>query len=95
MPLCRASSRTPPRASAALGDAHYACLLQNHGSITVGETLSEAYSRTERLEEMAILYYRTRLIGEPLLLTPEQAAEVAPKVSAYVRSAARSTGSEE
>lgn len=83
------------RASEALGDSHYACLLQNHGTITVGETLSEAYSRTERLEEMAMIYYRTRLAGDPLLLTPEQAAEVAPKVSSYVRSATRSSGGKE
>jgi L-fuculose-phosphate aldolase len=80
------------RASEALGDSHHACLLQNHGTITVGETLSEAYSRSERLEEMAMIYYRTRLAGEPLVLTPEQAAEVAPKVSSYVRSATRSIG---
>jgi L-fuculose-phosphate aldolase len=83
------------RASEALGDSHHACLLQNHGTITVGETLSEAYSRSERLEEMAMIYYRTRLAGEPLVLTPEQAAEVAPKVSSYVRSATRSIGGKE
>jgi L-fuculose-phosphate aldolase len=83
------------RASEALGDSHYACLLQNHGTITVGETLSEAYSRTERLEEMAMIYYRTKIAGDPLVLTPEQAAEVAPKVSSYVRSATRPTGGKE
>ena len=83
------------RASETLGDYHYACLLQNHGTITVGETLDEAYSMTERLEEMAMIYYRARLAGEPLLLTPEQAAEVAPKVSSYVRSATRFTGGKE
>jgi L-fuculose-phosphate aldolase len=79
------------RASEALGDSHYACLLQNHGTITVGETLSEAYSRTERLEEMAMIYYRTRLAGDPLILTPEQATQVAPKVSSYIRSTIRSS----
>ncbi len=83
------------RASESLGDSHYACLLQNHGTITVGETLSEAYSRTERLEEMAMIYYRTKLAGDPLVLTPEQAAEVAPKVSSYVRSATRPAGGKE
>jgi len=44
---------------------------------------------------MAMIYYRARLAGEPLLLTPEQAAEVAPKVSSYVRAATRSSGGEE
>ena len=68
------------RASETLGDVH-ACLLQNHGTITVGETLGEAYSRTERMEEMATIYRRTRLAGEPRLLTSDQTAEVAPKVA--------------
>ena len=39
--------------------------------------MSEAYSRTEVLEEMAEPYYRAKLAGEPVILTPEQMAEVA------------------
>jgi L-fuculose-phosphate aldolase len=74
-------------ASEALGDTHYACLLQNHGTITVGETLSEAYSRAERLEEMSMIYYRTKLAGDPILLTPEQLADVAPRMAAYGKTA--------
>ena len=70
-------------ASEALGNSHFACLLQNHGTITVGETASEAYSRTEILEEMAEIYYRTRLAGEPILLTPEQVNEVSTKITTY------------
>jgi hypothetical protein len=42
-----------------------------------------------------MIYYRTRVAGEPLILTPEQAAEVAPKVSSYIQSAIRSTGGKE
>ncbi len=70
-------------ASEALGDSHHACLLQNHGAITVGETAGEAYSRTEILEEMAEIYYHTRLAGEPVLLTPEQVNEVSAKMISY------------
>ena len=70
-------------ASDALGEAHGACLLQNHGTITVAEGPGEAYSRTEILEEMAELYYRTRLAGGPLLLTEEQISEVAAKFAGY------------
>src|ERR671920_120905 len=40
-------------AAEALGSSHAACLLSNHGTIAVGGTVSEAYSRTELLEEMA------------------------------------------
>lgn len=71
--------------SETLNDSHYACLLQNHGTITVGENLEEAYSRAERLEEMAMIYYRAKLAGDPVLLTSEQVADVAPRVATYGR----------
>jgi len=70
-------------ASEALGEGHNACLLQNHGTITVGERPEEAFSRTVVLEEMAEIYYRTRIAGEPILLSPEQVEEVAAKISGY------------
>ena len=69
----------------ALGDSHHACLLRNHGTIAVGRTASEAYWRTEILEEMAEVYYRARLAGEPVLLTAEQIEEVSFKMSSYGR----------
>jgi L-fuculose-phosphate aldolase len=67
----------------ALGGSHRACLLRNHGTTAVGSSVSEAYSRTEVLEETAEIYYRTRLSGEPIILTPEQMAEVAAKIHDY------------
>src|SRR3712207_8270205 len=65
------------------GESHNACLLQNHGTITVGESAEEAFSRTVVLEEMAEVYYRARLAGEPLFLSPEQVEEVATKITDY------------
>jgi L-fuculose-phosphate aldolase len=73
-------------AARALGDSHRACLLRNHGTIAVGASVSEAYSRTELMEEMAEVYYRARLAGEPVLLTPEQLAEVSAKIHDYGQS---------
>lgn len=70
-------------AGEALGDAHRACLLSNHGTIAVGSSPGEAYSRTELLEEMAELYYRARTAGDPVLLTPAQISEVAAKIHDY------------
>jgi L-fuculose-phosphate aldolase len=70
-------------AAEALGGSHAACLLSNHGTIAVGETVGGAYSRTELLEEMAELYYRARTAGEPVVLIPEQMAEVAAKIHDY------------
>ena len=70
-------------ASDALGDSHSVCLLQNHGTIAVGETVGQAYAMTEILEEMAEIYYRARLAGEPILLTPDQVEDVAAKIADY------------
>jgi len=70
-------------ASDALGQSRNACLLQNHGTITVAESPEEAFSRTVVLEEMAEIYYRTRIAGQPILLSPEQVGEVSAKISGY------------
>lgn len=70
-------------ASEALGDAHRACLLQNHGTITVGDGPNKAFSLTVVLEDMAQIYYRTSLIGEPVILDPEEMAEVSSKIAGY------------
>ena len=70
-------------AANALGDSHNACLLANHGTITVGTHPEQAFSRTVVLEEMAEVYYRARLAGEPVLLDGDQVAEVAAKISGY------------
>jgi L-fuculose-phosphate aldolase len=70
-------------AAEALGERHTACLLQNHGTITVGDSPDQAYARTEILEEMAELYYRARVAGEPVLLDPQQVREVAEKITGY------------
>lgn len=70
-------------AAETLGERHTACLLQNHGTITVGDSPDQAYARTEILEEMAELYYRARVAGEPVLLDPQQVSEVAEKIAGY------------
>jgi L-fuculose-phosphate aldolase len=70
-------------AADALGDSHKACLLSNHGTIAVGGTVGEAYSRTELLEEMAEIYHHATVAGEPVFLTPEQMAEVVAKIHDY------------
>jgi L-fuculose-phosphate aldolase len=80
-------------ASDALGESRNACLLQNHGTITVGDSPGEAFSRTVVLEEMAEIYYRTSVAGEPVLLSPEQVEEVSAKISGYGQPA--SAGDEE
>src|ERR671917_2979042 len=73
-------------ASEALGATRKACLLRNHGTITVGGSPEEAFSRTVVLEEMSEIYYRARLAGGPVMLSEEQVEEVAAKISGYGQS---------
>jgi L-ribulose-5-phosphate 4-epimerase len=56
----------------ALGDG-YGVLLGQHGPITVGATLHDALERAVTLEEAAKTYFVAKMIGEPLIFTPEQA----------------------
>lgn len=69
--------------SEALGESGNACLLQNHGTITIGESAQKAFARTVTLEEMAEIYYRAQLASEPILLNAEQVEEVATKIAGY------------
>jgi L-fuculose-phosphate aldolase len=80
--------------SEALGENRNACLLQNHGTITVGENPEEAFSRTVVLEEMAEIYYKTTIAGEPILLSAEEVEEVAAKISGYGQTKPLSTENE-
>ena len=84
-------------ASDTLGDSHRVCLLRNHGTIAVGDGPEKAFSLTVVLEDMAEIYYRARLVGEPILLDEEQMAEVSAKIHDYgqSKSAPVGTGSED
>ena len=48
-----------------------ACLLQNHGALTIGENLPQAFIRTEYLEDAAKIYHLARTVGTPTHM-PEQ-----------------------
>lgn len=76
------SRRLAENASRALGGVHRACLLQNHGAITVGDSPEEALTRTEILEEMAEIFYHARLAGDPILLSGSQIRETTGKMAA-------------
>ncbi|MGW7258118.1 class II aldolase/adducin family protein [Streptomyces sp. NPDC054834] len=61
------------------------CLLQNHGTITYGTTLDQAYDRTAQLEWMCRLWLTASSVPglTPSLLTPEQLAAVGEKLRGY------------
>ncbi|MCZ4515883.1 class II aldolase/adducin family protein [Streptomyces sp. ActVer] len=62
-----------------------ACLLQNHGTLTYGTTLPQAYDRTAQLEWMCRVWLTaSSLPGHtPTLLTREQVDEVGERLRGY------------
>ncbi|MGW3194990.1 class II aldolase/adducin family protein [Streptomyces sp. NPDC001118] len=61
------------------------CLLQNHGTITYGATLDQAYDRTAQLEWMCHLWLTASSIPglTPSLLTETQLTEAAARLKGY------------
>ncbi|MDG9728321.1 MULTISPECIES: class II aldolase/adducin family protein [unclassified Streptomyces] len=61
------------------------CLLQNHGTLTYGTSLDQAYDRTAQLEWMCRLWLTASSVPgrTPSLLTEDQLTEVAEKLQGY------------
>ena len=55
---------------------HCAVLLANHGALTWGEDLWEAFDRMEAVEHTAKILLNARLLGDPVALTQEETAEL-------------------
>jgi L-fuculose-phosphate aldolase len=66
----------------ALGDRH-ACLLANHGQVTVGTTLEQALTRAQLLESLAASYLDTLALGGPVLLDERELAEAFAQFRQY------------
>jgi L-fuculose-phosphate aldolase len=60
-----------------------ACLLANHGSVTLGASIEEALALAEKVEALARLYWQALQVGEPALLDEVEMARVAEKLAAY------------
>ena len=73
------SERLANGARAAL-EGRSAAILQNHGAITYGPTLQEAYERAALLEWLAGTYRRALQYGSPRLLTAVELEEVVAEV---------------
>ncbi|GHH73632.1 aldolase [Streptomyces sulfonofaciens] len=61
------------------------CLLQNHGTVTYGSTLEQAYDRTAQLEWMCRVWLTASALPDraPSLLTTEQLGAVQEKLRGY------------
>ncbi|MFE4177191.1 class II aldolase/adducin family protein [Streptomyces sp. NPDC056909] len=61
------------------------CLLQNHGTVTYGATLAQAYDRTAQLEWMSRLWLTASAVPglSPSLLSEAQLQEAGEKLKGY------------
>ncbi|HZK00308.1 MAG TPA: L-fuculose-phosphate aldolase [Tissierellaceae bacterium] len=66
----------------AIGDRN-AVLLANHGLITLGADLGSAFSTAEHLEFVSEIYYLTKTLGEPNILSQDQMDQVMKKFNTY------------
>ncbi|MFI6788200.1 class II aldolase/adducin family protein [Nonomuraea sp. NPDC050383] len=53
-------------------DGRQAALMANHGGVTIGATLEQAFEATRLLEWLCEVYVRALGVGRPAVLTPEQ-----------------------
>lgn len=60
-----------------------ACLMANHGQVTTGKTLSEAYALAEEVENLARQYMLARTLGNTRNLPAEEMAVVLEKFKHY------------
>ena len=60
-----------------------ACLMGNHGAVTVGPDLAAALDRSLSLEWLCDVYLRASSAGTPRLLPPAEIAAVAVKLAGY------------
>ncbi|MER7546593.1 class II aldolase/adducin family protein [Spirillospora sp. NPDC127506] len=61
---------------AAMEGGKRAALMANHGGVTIGRDLEEAYENARLLEWLCGVYVRAKAIGEPRVLTEAELAEV-------------------
>ncbi|MFI0483418.1 class II aldolase/adducin family protein [Actinomadura sp. 9N215] len=61
---------------AAMAGGRRAALMANHGGVTIGRDLDEAFENARLLEWLCGVYVRARTIGEPRVLTGEELAKV-------------------
>ncbi len=61
----------------------YAVLLANHGLLVGSIDLVNAFNITEEIEYCAELYYRTKAIGEPVILSEDEMKRMIEKFKTY------------
>lgn len=60
----------------AMAGGKRAALMANHGGVTIGHDLEEAYTNAQLLEWLCGVYVRAKTIGEPRILTERELLQV-------------------
>ncbi len=79
VPLCRyatPSTEELPKSLMPYIDFAWAFMLQNHGAVTLGKSLADAYYKMEKLEHSARTLYLAKMIGKVNPLSTEQVNEL-------------------
>ncbi|MBE0644568.1 MAG: L-fuculose-phosphate aldolase [Bacteroidetes bacterium] len=70
-------------AAETLGRDHNAVLLATHGLLAVGHDVGMAFTVAEEIEFVAQIYWQTRAIGTPVLLSDEEMQRIIEKFRTY------------
>jgi L-fuculose-phosphate aldolase len=66
-----------------------ACILANHGLVAAGATLAQAMKVVQEIESLCEVYLKALAVGEPVVLTAAEMADVIERFRSYGRSARR------
>ncbi len=86
IPLAPYATFGTPELAEAIADTlegFRACLMANHGQITIGRTLDEALAIADEVEEQAAVYCGTLAIGGPVLLGDDEMKHIRIKFAQY------------
>jgi L-fuculose-phosphate aldolase len=64
-------------------EGRLACLMANHGMVTLGATLAGAFRLAVEVETLAAMYWRALQVGEPVLLDSAEMTRVLEKFKTY------------
>jgi L-fuculose-phosphate aldolase len=67
-----------------------ACLMQSHGMVAIGRDAKSALATAREIEIVAGIYLRALAVGEPLVLSESEMAEVVLKFETYGKGERRS-----
>lgn len=66
----------------AIGD-YNACLMSNHGIVTVGKDMMSAFNVAEEIELVAKIFFQCKSIGEPKILSDKEMSIIGEKFLTY------------